>query len=107
MLTRIIGVGVKLLGIDHILIKRDSEGKVTELIVVDSKQLTKGSFELGDTRNGFQLSHTWIENAAQKLNDGPLKSDLEAAIRDKSYRTAVTTVDKTTGKFLFIEVDVP
>jgi len=95
-------------GIDHILIKRGSDGKVTEMIIVDSKQLTNGAFELGNTNNGFQLSENWIRNAANQLkDDNPVKKDLQNAILNKTYSTAVTAVDKTTGKFLFIPVNVP
>lgn len=77
---------------------------------MDSKQITDGSFRLGSSNDGMQLSRNWIEmTVLPKLDPN---SDAAKAVQkyidgDATLKTAVAGLDKATGEFKVVMVDVP
>lgn len=94
-------------GFDHVFIKIDADG-VKTVLIVDSKQINDGSFRLGSSNAGMQLSRRWIEETVlDRLPDGDVtKAVVQDAIdTGKPLKTAVGGLDKSTGEYKLIMID--
>ncbi|PHQ79003.1 MAG: hypothetical protein COB66_07725, partial [Coxiella sp. (in: Bacteria)] len=54
-------------GIDGVFIKYSADGKPFDILIVESKFSSTGSYKLGDTKKGRQLSTTWIYATLEKM----------------------------------------
>ncbi|MDN8332265.1 hypothetical protein QZK50_13695, partial [Acinetobacter baumannii] len=83
-------------------------GSVT--ILSDSKQIKNGTVSLNPNGAGgnTQLSSDWIAAVMRKLPDSdPTKIAVEQARIAGKLKTAVTGVDRATGKAVIIPIQVP
>lgn len=80
-------------GVDQIWVKKDANGKVTEIIVVEAKG---PGAKLGDTKTmGPQMSNKWMDKTAKnmaKKGDPSLKNALKKG--DPKVKGVVVTADK-------------
>ncbi|WP_114204602.1 VENN motif pre-toxin domain-containing protein, partial [Acinetobacter baumannii] len=93
-------------GFDHVWVAKD--GSVT--ILSDSKQIKNGTVSLNPNGAGgnTQLSSDWIAAVMRKLPDSdPTKIAVEQARIAGKLKTAVTGVDRATGKAVIIPIQVP
>ncbi len=93
-------------GFDHVWVAKD--GSVT--ILSDSKQITNGTVKLSSNAAGgnTQLSDAWINKVLDNLplND-PAGIAIQKAKDSGKLKTAVTGIDRSTGKAVIIPVNVP
>lgn len=91
-------------GIDHLFLSKD--GKT--LIILESKQMNKGSFQL--LKNGagknLQLSEKWLETVSKKINDPIIQKEILNGIKRGTIKTGVIGVNKKTGDLILINVTV-
>ena len=93
-------------GFDHVWVAKD--GSVT--ILSDSKQITNGTVKLAPNAAGgnTQLSADWITSIINNLSpNDPARKVIEQAREAGKLKTAVTGVDRSTGKAVIIPVNVP
>ena len=81
------------------------------MLIVDSKQITDGSFKLGTSNAGLQLSKPWInETVMPNLSDSDLAMQaVERALDVNSstqLKVAVAGLDKVTGEFKIIPLQL-
>jgi len=90
-------------GFDSVLM--NSDGTVT--LVVDAKQMTNGTFKLGQTADGsLQLSSTWIDSVMGKMDPlSPAYQAVKQASFDGKLSTAVIGVDKRTGQLIGVPIN--
>ena len=84
------------------------DGSVT--ILSDSKQITNGTVKLAPNAAGgnTQLSADWITSIINNLSpNDPARKVIEQAREAGKLKTAVTGVDRSTGKAVIIPVNVP
>ena len=89
-------------------VKTDENGLETVLIV-DSKQITDGSFKLGTSNAGLQLSKPWINDTVMENlgADDLAKQAVQKAINGQAIlKTGVAGLDKVTGEFRVILVEI-
>ncbi len=93
-------------GFDHVWVAKD--GSVT--ILSDSKQITNGTVKLSSNAAGgnTQLSSDWIMAVIGELpTNDPARIAVLQARRAGTLKTAVTGVDRATGKAVIVPVQVP
>jgi len=93
-------------GIDHVFKKIDTDG-TEHIFIVDSKQLTDGSFKLGNTNSGVQLSDKWVAKVLTETPDSNVRKLVDNALKKGTLRRAVTGLDKATGEFVMTEIKWP
>lgn len=81
------------------------------MLIVDSKQITDGSFKLGTSNAGNQLSYQWIdETVMPNLSDDDFaRKAVEKALGpDPSIqlKVAVSGLDKVTGEFKIVTLEL-
>jgi len=81
------------------------------VLIVDSKQITDGSFKLGTSNSGLQLSKSWInETVMPNLSDSDLAKQAVKKALDANSNTqlkvAVAGLDKVTGEFRMIPLQL-
>lgn len=81
------------------------------MLIVDSKQITDGSFKLGTSNSGLQLSKSWInETVMPNLSDSDLAKQAVKKALDANSNTqlkvAVAGLDKVTGEFRMIPLQL-
>lgn len=81
------------------------------MLIVDSKQITDGSFKLGTSNAGLQLSEPWINKTVMpNLSDSDLAMQaVERALDVNSstqLKVAVAGLDKVTGEFKIIPLQL-
>ncbi|WP_066402724.1 hypothetical protein [Aliarcobacter cryaerophilus] len=86
-------------GIDGLYIKRDKEGNITDLMIVESKY---GGSKLGDTLDGKQMSKDWIlkklENLEKVYPDSNDYSQIKNLVQDNKYRARLWQISEIDGK---------
>ncbi|WP_107997487.1 DUF637 domain-containing protein [Neisseria cinerea] len=93
-------------GFDHVW--QAADGSV--VLIVESKQIRNGTVQLNPNGAGgyTQMSEDWIRQVITNLPDNhPTKNILREAVRSGKIKTAVTGVDRQTGKAVIIPVKVP
>ncbi len=92
-------------GFDHVF--EDASGNVT--LLIDSKQITNGSFSLSTGAGGnLQLSRGWIDAVMSKLDPtSPAYQAIENARFNGTLNTVVAGVDKDSGQVIAVPVKVP
>jgi filamentous hemagglutinin len=86
---------------------QNTNGSVT--ILIDAKQMTNGTFALGQTADGsLQLSPNWIEQVMSNLDrTSPAYIAIEQARESGTLSTAVLGVNKSTGQLIGVPVKIP
>ncbi len=91
-------------GIDGLYVKRDKDGNITDVLVVESKYNTS---RLGNTKNGEQMSKEWIEAKISELRKkDPENSDcaqIEEKVLNGEYRARIWRMKEIDGN-LQIEI---
>ncbi|HGG9459716.1 TPA: DUF637 domain-containing protein, partial [Neisseria meningitidis] len=93
-------------GFDHVW--QAADGSV--VLIVESKQIRNGTVQLNPNGAGgyTQMSEDWIKQVITNLPDNhPTKNILREAVRSGKIKTAVTGVDRQTGKAVILPVKVP
>lgn len=92
-------------GFDHVW--QAADGSV--VVVVESKQISNGTVQLNPNGAGgyTQMSREWIEQVIARLPNGSTKTAIQEAERTGKLKTAVTGVDRQTGKAVILPVEVP
>lgn len=91
-------------GIDTTALMKDSNGKL-HVVVIDTKQID-GSFKLGVTNEGQQLSDTWINAKLSKMDpNSEAYKQIDKAQREGTLVTAVAGVDHKTGEYKIVPVN--
>jgi filamentous hemagglutinin len=86
---------------------QNTNGSVT--ILIDAKQMSNGTFKLGQTVDGsLQLSPNWTNQVMDKLDKAsPAYKAIDQARLNGTLTTAVIGVDKQTGQLIGVPVNVP
>jgi len=87
-------------GIDNLAFKRKN-GKIVDVIVVESKSVGTDGFELKKASYGVQMGTDWIEHHLEqigKVGAGEFSEEVRAICRkmkaDKTYKRVLTSVDE-------------
>ncbi len=92
-------------GIDHTFTYKDADGSV-HVVLIDSKQVNKDSFKLGNTKNGVQLDKRWIDEKLTKMD--PSSEAFQAIVTARAegnLKKGVAGLDKSSGEFKIIPID--
>lgn len=93
-------------GFDHVWQAADG----TVVILAESKQIRNGTVQLNPKGAGgyTQMSEEWIQQVITNLPDGnPAKTAILKADQDGKLKTAITGVDRQTGKAIIVPIAVP
>ncbi len=86
-------VGVN--GIDGLYVKRDKDGNITNVLMSESKYNTS---QLGDTKDGKQMSKDWImkklDNLEKAYPDNQDYSQIKDLVNDDKYRARLWQVNE-------------
>lgn len=99
-------------GFDNVLIKRDSRGNITDVIINESKQVSNtGSISLSSNINGCgdctQMSQDWVQYIINRMKQqGGNLENLANEIDDfnGTITQLVSGVNKTTGEIVIVNI---
>ncbi len=97
-------------GLDHIALKFDSKGVLTDVLVVETKYTSKSVAEaLGDTLDGKQMSSSWVYERVRKdivsLYEDYIVSDSTVSIVDSVPENAIKKVYIDNDSCYFTDAD--
>jgi hypothetical protein len=86
-------------GIDGLYVKKDKDGNIADVLVVESKYNTS---QLGDTKDGKQMSKDWIikklDNLEKAYPDNQDYSQIKTLVNDDKYRARLWQMNEVDNK---------
>jgi hypothetical protein len=104
-------------GFDNVLIRRDANGNLEDVLINESKQLTNGTIELSSIQgsnnsrcsNCVQMSEEWIDDVTLRMLQTSNQNTVNLAIELRNFglsniRRSASGVDRVTGDLTIVKL---
>lgn len=105
-------------GFDNVLIRRDANGNLEDVLINESKQLTNGTIELisiqgsNNSRcsNCVQMSEEWIDDVLDRMSNTSNPNTVSLGAEISNFRLSntitrsVSGIDRVTGELVIVKL---